>query len=71
MVLAMTNSSYHSLRLRFGGDAGIYASIGWVLADREGVDNNERVRVITRILLHLQDLGDMTPKPARTEEIVI
>lgn len=70
MVLAMTNSSYHSLRLRFGGDAGIYASIGWVLADREGVDN-ERVRVITRILLHLQDLGDMTPERARTEEIVI
>lgn len=70
MVLAMTNSSYHSLRLRFGGDAGIYASIGWVLADREGVDN-ERVRVITRILLYLQDLGDMTPERARTEEIVI
>lgn len=71
MVLAMTNSSYHSLRLRFGGDAGIYSSIGWVLPDREGVDNNERVRVITRILLHLQDLGDMTPERARTKEIVI
>lgn len=60
MVLAMTNSFYHSLRLRFGGDAGIYASIGRVLAKGEGV-YNERVRVITRILL-LQDLGDMTPK---------
>lgn len=60
MVLALTNSFYHSLRLRFGGDAGIYASIGRVLAKGEGV-YNERVRVITRILL-LQDLGDMTPK---------
>lgn len=69
MVLAMTNSSYHSLRLRFGGDAGIYASIGWVLPEREE-EYNERVRVITRIL-HLQDLGDMTPERARTEEIVI
>lgn len=52
MVLAMTNSFYHSLRLRFGGDAGIYASIGRVLAEGEGV-YNERVRVITRILLLL------------------